>query len=171
MRSLELRIPPPILGGATAFLMWLVAWALPSFRLVFPGRVVLTIAVGCLGVLVSLAGVSEFRRARTTVNPMTPNASSSLVTTGIYTVTRNPMYLGFSIILLGWGMSTGLFEGISRENKRGNPTNCSAVGLTWWSAGAIDRPELSRRDASRPAEADGAWDARGGCTVAHARRS
>ena len=84
--------------------MWLVARGLPSFRLVFPGRVVLAVAVGCLGVLVSLAGVIEIRRARTTVNPMTPSASSSLVTTGIYTVTRNPMYVGFAMLLLGWGI-------------------------------------------------------------------
>jgi protein-S-isoprenylcysteine O-methyltransferase Ste14 len=85
--------------------MWLVARGLPSFRLAFTGRVVLAVSVGCLGFLVSLAGVIQFRRARTTVNPMTPNASSSLVTTGIYTITRNPMYLGLSTILLGWGIS------------------------------------------------------------------
>jgi protein-S-isoprenylcysteine O-methyltransferase Ste14 len=104
VRFLELRIPPPLLGGAAAFLMWLVAWGLPPLRLVFPGRVVLAVAVGSLGVLVSLAGVVEFRRARTTVNPMTPSASSFLVTTGIYTVTRNPMYLGITMLLLGWGI-------------------------------------------------------------------
>ena len=84
--------------------MWLVARGLPAFRLFYPGRIVLAVSVGCLGLLVSLSGVIEFRRARTTVNPMTPNASSSLVTSGIYTVTRNPMYLGFSTILLGWGI-------------------------------------------------------------------
>jgi protein-S-isoprenylcysteine O-methyltransferase Ste14 len=104
VRTIELRIPPLILGAAAAFLMWLVARGLPSSRLAFPGRVVLAVAVGCLGVLVALAGVVQFRRARTTVNPTTPNASSSLVTTGIYTITRNPMYLGFSIVLLGWAI-------------------------------------------------------------------
>ena len=104
MHALELRIPPALVGGAAGCLMWLVAWLLPSLRLAFPGRVVFAVAVGCLGVIVSVAGVIEFRRARTTVNPMTPSASSSLVTTGIYAVSRNPMYLGFAMVLLGWGI-------------------------------------------------------------------
>ncbi len=35
---------------------------------------------------------------------MKPSTSSSLVIKGIYTLTRNPMYLGLAIILLGWGV-------------------------------------------------------------------
>jgi protein-S-isoprenylcysteine O-methyltransferase Ste14 len=46
--------------------------------------------------------VVSFRRAKTTVNPMTPDAASSLVVSGIYRYTRNPMYLGFLLILTGW---------------------------------------------------------------------
>ena len=54
------------------------------------------------GALTSLLGVVSFRRAGTTVNPMTPESSSSLVVSGIYKLTRNPMYLGFLLALLGW---------------------------------------------------------------------
>ncbi len=44
----------------------------------------------------------SFRKARTTVNPLKPQAATSLVTTGIYAVTRNPMYLGMVLVLIGW---------------------------------------------------------------------
>jgi protein-S-isoprenylcysteine O-methyltransferase Ste14 len=47
-------------------------------------------------------GIVSFRRAKTTVNPMKPSSSSSLVISGIYKYTRNPMYLGFVLVLLGW---------------------------------------------------------------------
>ena len=46
-------------------------------------------------------GVS-FRRAKTIVNPTKPDATSSLVVSGIYKYTRNPMYMGFVLVLLGW---------------------------------------------------------------------
>ena len=47
-------------------------------------------------------GFASFRRAKTTVNPMKPDSASSLVVSGIYDLTRNPMYLGFLVILVGW---------------------------------------------------------------------
>jgi protein-S-isoprenylcysteine O-methyltransferase Ste14 len=56
------------------------------------------------GLAVSALGVVEFRRARTTVDPRIPAASSSLVRSGIYRLTRNPMYVGFGLVLLGWAI-------------------------------------------------------------------
>jgi protein-S-isoprenylcysteine O-methyltransferase Ste14 len=84
--------------------MWLAVWALPSMRLAIPAHVVPAIAIALVGVLVILTGIIEFRRARTTVNPMNPSAASSLVVKRVYALTRNPMYLGFAIILLGWAV-------------------------------------------------------------------
>ena len=106
MRSLELRIPPAVLVLGAAFLMWLAAWAVPSLRLAIPAVVALTLAlaVALMGALVIAAGIIEFRRARTTVNPMTPDAASSLVVEHVYASTRNPMYLGFTMLLLGWAL-------------------------------------------------------------------
>jgi protein-S-isoprenylcysteine O-methyltransferase Ste14 len=82
--------------------MWLVAAAMPALRFDFPGRRAVAIALLVLGAAISLAGVIEFRRARTTTNPLRPGAASSLVVTGIYTRTRNPMYLGFAVALFAW---------------------------------------------------------------------
>jgi len=62
------------------------------------------------GALTCLAGVASFRRARTTVNPMKPDSTAALVVAGIYNYSRNPMCLGFLLILLGWALflSNGL---------------------------------------------------------------
>jgi len=49
----------------------------------------------------------QFKRAETTINPRTPEATTTLVTTGVYARTRNPMYLGLSTLLLGWAITLG----------------------------------------------------------------
>lgn len=104
MRSLALRIPPPVVALAAALLMWAVASMFPSSRLANPIRVHVARALALAGVLVVAAGIVEFRRARTTVNPLNPGAASALVVSRIYRFSRNPMYLGFAIVLLAWAV-------------------------------------------------------------------
>jgi len=102
--SLELKVPPVLAVAVAGLLMWAIGWAAPDLDLALPGRMPVAVSAVLLGVLISVAGVVEFRRARTTVNPLTPDAASSLVAGGIYRLTRNPMYLGFALALLGWGI-------------------------------------------------------------------
>ena len=61
-------------------------------------------SLAVLGVAVAIAGVASFRRAQTTVNPLKPESTSSLVVSGVYRVSRNPMYVGMLLVLLGWGV-------------------------------------------------------------------
>jgi protein-S-isoprenylcysteine O-methyltransferase Ste14 len=100
----HVRIPPLVIVVVAALLMWLSAWLLPWMRVRFDGQIAAAVALAVAGVLLSATGVVAFRRARTTVNPLTPDAASSLVVSGIYRFTRNPMYLGFAVILLGWAV-------------------------------------------------------------------
>lgn len=102
--KLEHRVPPPIVAACTAGLMLPAAWLLPVLAFDFPVRAPIAAAVACLGALVSLTGVLQFWRARTTVNPLKPEAASALVIAGIYRWTRNPMYLGMAIVLAAWGI-------------------------------------------------------------------
>ena len=55
-----------------------------------------------VGLVVSTAGVVSFSGARTTINPTKPIATSALVSGRIYRITREPMYLGLLLELLGW---------------------------------------------------------------------
>ncbi|MFO1407931.1 MAG: isoprenylcysteine carboxylmethyltransferase family protein [Steroidobacteraceae bacterium] len=105
LHGLELRVPPVALGIAIAAAMWL---ARPSLDDLLAGSLLRRLAAALLfaaGLTFVVAGVRAFRRARTTVNPMTPGATSSLVVDGIYHRTRNPMYVGFAAMLLGWAVA------------------------------------------------------------------
>ncbi len=107
MRSLELKIPPLALVVLFAGLMWLLARLTPGLNYAVPWRQVLVATLSALAVLIILAGVASFRRASTTVNPLNPESSSALVVSGIYRVTRNPMYLGFLLLLAAWALLLG----------------------------------------------------------------
>ena len=100
----NLKIPPLAVVVVMAILMWASALAAPTLALDIPGREVIALLLAGGGVAISISGVVSFRRAGTTVNPLKPEASSSLVSTGVYSVSRNPMYLGFLMLLLGWAM-------------------------------------------------------------------
>ena len=104
MQVLELKIPPVAFGVLVATLMWLASWRVPAFGFEFPLRGLLSVSVAVAGAIVSGLGIVSFRQARTTVNPMKPDAASSLVVSGVYRLTRTPMYLGFLLILLGWAI-------------------------------------------------------------------
>jgi protein-S-isoprenylcysteine O-methyltransferase Ste14 len=104
VRSLELKIPPPAVAFVMAVSMWLVFKAALSFAFFLPAHGVVAILFAAAGFIMSISGIVTFRHARTTVNPAKPELSSSLVTWGVYTITRNPMYLGLLLILSGWGI-------------------------------------------------------------------
>ena len=101
--SIELRIPPPLVVLVAGVLMWLASLALP-WPSSAPGQLFVAVLVAAAGIAVVVAGLLEFRRARTTVNPLKPETASSLVERGIYRFTRNPMYLGMALALAGWGI-------------------------------------------------------------------
>ena len=102
MRTLELKVPPPLVALLTAAAMWGISLATPAVDVPARIRVVAAIVLALAGVVTAISGVAAFRRAKTTVNPLKPETSSALVTSGIYRLTRNPMYVGLALVLLGW---------------------------------------------------------------------
>jgi protein-S-isoprenylcysteine O-methyltransferase Ste14 len=104
LSALELKLSPVMTAILLVILMWLLARATPGFSMRPDVRIVICAVLMAAGAAVGLAGVWSFRRARTTVNPWRVNASSELVVSGVYRRTRNPMYLGLLLALLGWGV-------------------------------------------------------------------
>ena len=107
MSALENRVPPLLVAGLIALLMGLSGPRLPGTEMAWTARLTFALPVLLLGLGVCFAGVLSCHRARTTVNPMQPQQASVLVESGIYQYSRNPMYLGFAIILAAWALALG----------------------------------------------------------------
>src|SRR5215212_9037505 len=63
-----------------------------------------------IGFLLGVGAFIEFRRARTTLDPH--GSAKQVVTSGIYRFTRNPIYLGFLLMVIGLPLNSGLIWGI-----------------------------------------------------------
>jgi protein-S-isoprenylcysteine O-methyltransferase Ste14 len=104
MQALELKIPPPAVAALMAGAMWGISLVAPLLEVPAFIRIAAAVTIALAGGGFGLAGVISFRRARTTVNPTKPETTSSLVCSGIYRVTRNPMYAGVLFVLVAWAV-------------------------------------------------------------------
>ncbi len=103
MNQLELKIPP---------LMWLVVFltleyiTARAFCYIPPETPYSGFAalIGFGALAIGVLAIVNFLKAQTTLNPMNPDQASSLVTSGIFQYSRNPMYLGLLLILIAWGI-------------------------------------------------------------------
>lgn len=102
---LELKIPPLVLVAVLALVMWFAAAYTPGWPGAEPLQTWLPRILLAAGALLMAMGAVAFRRHRTTVDPTRPDDASALVTSGVYRVTRNPMYLGMLLVLLAWGVA------------------------------------------------------------------
>jgi protein-S-isoprenylcysteine O-methyltransferase Ste14 len=64
-------------------------------------------ATALAGVLFLLPAVLSFIRHKTTVNPQSPDMATTLVTSGVFSITRNPMYVGMLIVLMAFVLWLG----------------------------------------------------------------
>lgn len=104
MQRLELKIPPVVQVLVVAGLMWALAATAPSLDFTFPWSSLVALVIAATGFAFALLGVLEFRSAGTTVDPRVPDQSSSLVVRGVFRISRNPMYVGFLLVLIAWGI-------------------------------------------------------------------
>ena len=102
MNALALKVPPVAQVIITAAAMYGVSKMVPALTFSLNGSTALAVGLGVMGLSLGIMGVTQFRIAQTTPNPQALEQVSSLVTSGIYQYSRNPMYVGLVLILLGW---------------------------------------------------------------------
>lgn len=99
------KLIPPILFAICLVMMFLLRWLLP-IKIVFPRPYnLLGLVPICAGFLAGLLGALQFHRANTNIRPFVE--PDKLVTDGPFRYSRNPMYLGLSLVLLGAWMLLG----------------------------------------------------------------
>lgn len=101
MISLDHKIPPPLIAVLSGAIAWMLCRATPALTFAVSVRIPITALFVAGGLLLALAGVVAFRRADTTIDPRAPDKSTSIVRSGPFAFTRNPMYLGMALALLG----------------------------------------------------------------------
>lgn len=98
------KIPPPVILLLAGIAAWFIAHSEYGYPVDIPFALLVAIALAVGGLLVAARAIRQFGKAETTVNPLQPKEASSLVDDGIFGRTRNPMYLGLLLVLLGWSM-------------------------------------------------------------------
>ncbi len=100
MKAIEKKVPPVVLVLIVAVLMVGVTQITPSLSLNWPLRIGLALLILGVSVVVLLLSFRAFRRVKTTLNPLQPERASSLLNSGIFACSRNPIYLAMLLWLV-----------------------------------------------------------------------
>jgi protein-S-isoprenylcysteine O-methyltransferase Ste14 len=102
MGFLEAKIPPPLVVLLLAGVMKAATALVPVLQPPGAARTGAAVLLAAVGLAVELAGGASLIRSKTTVDPTHPHGVCRFVSTGVYRLTRNPIYLGDLLLLLAW---------------------------------------------------------------------
>ncbi len=103
MKRLELKIPPPLLCMISILFMYAIDVFFPLFVITLPLVNLVLFSCCLIAGYFFLSGVYEFKKAKTTVHPIKVEKASTVVNSGVYRFTRNPMYFALLLLLIGYG--------------------------------------------------------------------
>ena len=99
---MKLKIPPAITLLVHIGLVWTIDHYISFLGIAFPGQRVGASLLFVAGCIIALLSVFTMFRLKTTVDPVFPDKASRLITTGIFSISRNPIYLAMWLMLLSW---------------------------------------------------------------------
>jgi len=110
--KLSLKVPPVAQGAVAVLLIWLLARYVPIYHFEFIYQNIVVCVLIAVGLTVASAGIFSFIKLSTTVDPRDPGKTSKLVIIGIYQYSRNPMYLGILLVIVGVAVYFGALSSI-----------------------------------------------------------
>jgi protein-S-isoprenylcysteine O-methyltransferase Ste14 len=90
-----------------ALLMWALHQWLPLLHLIDTPWNYLGVVPAAIGRVITVRAGKQFRQVRTTFDAFEPGNAAHLVTDGVFRFSRNPMYLGSLLLLIGWAIGLG----------------------------------------------------------------
>lgn len=108
--AINKNIHPPIVALLFIAIAYILGRYMPLPFMVPPLLRNLGFAMTVVGVLLGIGAFIEFRKAHTTLDPH--GSAKQLVTSGIYRFTRNPIYLGFLLMVIGLPLNSGTLWGL-----------------------------------------------------------
>jgi len=107
---METKIPPPIVTLVFGLSIYFSRGMFPAVEVWY--SFYLGVFLLFLGFFILISAVRLFRKDKTTVNPLSPDQATKLVTDGIFKYSRNPMYLGMALVLASIAVFFNLLGGI-----------------------------------------------------------
>jgi protein-S-isoprenylcysteine O-methyltransferase Ste14 len=107
---MKTKIPPPIIALTCIVINYLSTYLINPIK--FANIEIIGILILLVGLVTAMLAIFLFKKVKTTVNPINPEEVSTLVTTGIFSVTRNPMYLGLFFVICSTVFFFGSWCGI-----------------------------------------------------------
>lgn len=105
LSSLKLKFLPVTVVVFWGACMYSLDRFVPAATLEIPYSKAIAYLILATGfIFIAIAGIN-FQRNSTTVDPSKPDKASTLVRTGIYAYTRNPMYVGMLLALVAWAFA------------------------------------------------------------------
>ena len=98
------KVPPPIILLLSGIAMWFIAHSEFAYTISNPFALIMALPLAAIGIYISASAIRKFKTAETTISPLQPDSATSLVHKGIFGKSRNPMYLGLLLVLLGWAV-------------------------------------------------------------------
>ncbi|MBI2757709.1 MAG: isoprenylcysteine carboxylmethyltransferase family protein [Chloroflexi bacterium] len=106
----DVKIHPPVLTLIHIGIAYAAKWLIPIPFAVPNILRTIGLPLAAIGFLLAVSALLEFRKAHTTVDPH--GSVKSIVTSGIYRFTRNPIYAGFLLVLIGIPLNSGTYWGL-----------------------------------------------------------
>lgn len=107
--NINRNIHPPVVALLFIAIAYFLGRYIPLPFTVPPLLRIIGFAMTFIGFLLGIGAFIEFRKAHTTLDPH--GSARQLVTSGVYRFTRNPIYLGFLLMVIGLPLNSGLLWG------------------------------------------------------------